>query len=76
MQYEVQIHNIQNWENLFADLRWAGFSAQMYMQITELSVKEKLAEEHEIPPIANVLLAPDICVPFLILIKVACWSMV
>ncbi len=45
----------------FADLRWAGFSAQMLMRRTELSVTTKLAAEHETPPIANVLLWAAVC---------------
>ena len=40
----------------FADLRWAGFSAQMFMRSTKLSATTKLSAEHETPPIANVLL--------------------
>ena len=40
----------------FADLRWAGFSSQMLVRSTELSVATKLSAEHETPPIANVLL--------------------
>jgi len=40
----------------FADLRWAGFSAQMLMRSTELSATTKLSAGHETPPIANVLL--------------------
>lgn len=47
----------------FADLRWAGFSAQMLMWITELSVSTKLSTDHEAPPIANVLLG--VCAFFL-----------
>jgi len=42
----------------FADLRWAGFSAQMLMRRTELSITTKLSVEHETPPITNVLLCP------------------
>jgi hypothetical protein len=34
-----------------------GFSAQMLMRSTELSLTTKLSAEHEAPPIANVLLA-------------------
>jgi hypothetical protein len=41
----------------FADLRWAGFSAQMFIRSTALSATTKLSAEHETPPIANVLLA-------------------
>ncbi len=41
----------------FADLRWAGFSAQMFMRSTELSATTNVSAEHETPPIANVLLA-------------------
>jgi hypothetical protein len=40
----------------FADLRWAGFLAQMFMRSTKLSATSKLSAEHETPPIANVLL--------------------
>ena len=46
----------------FADLRWAGFSAQMFYRSTELSITTKLSAEHETPPIANVLLAADLLV--------------
>jgi hypothetical protein len=41
----------------FADLRWAGFSAQMFLRRTALSATTKLSAENETPPIANVLLA-------------------
>jgi hypothetical protein len=44
----------------FADLRWAGFSAQRLMRRTELSATTKLSVEHETPPIANVLLAAGV----------------
>ncbi|MCB5997997.1 hypothetical protein, partial [Flavobacterium psychrophilum] len=40
----------------FANLRWAGFLAQMLMRSTKLSATTKLSTEHETPPIANVLL--------------------
>jgi hypothetical protein len=40
----------------FADLRWAGFSAQMFIRRTALPITTKLSAEHETPPIANVLL--------------------
>jgi hypothetical protein len=40
----------------FADLRWAGFLAQMFIRRTELSLTTKLSAEHETQPIANVLL--------------------
>ena len=49
-----------------ADLRWAGFLAQMLMRRTKLSVSTKLSAENETPPIANVLLA----VRFLFVIRV------
>lgn len=42
----------------FADLRWAGFLAQMFIRRTELPLTTKLSAENETPPIANVLL-PD-----------------
>jgi hypothetical protein len=38
-------------------MRWAGFSPQMFMRRTALSLTTKLSAEHETPPIANVLLA-------------------
>ena len=40
----------------FADLRWAGFSAQLLMRRTENSVIRKLSAENETPPVANGLL--------------------
>ena len=51
----------------FADLRWAGFSAQMLMRRTELPFTTKLSAVHETPPIANVLLAAGILFSFNIL---------
>jgi hypothetical protein len=34
-----------------------GFSAEMFIRSTALSVTTELSAEHETPPIANVLLA-------------------
>lgn len=44
------------WLQRFADLRWAGFLAQMFMRRSKLSGTLKLSAEHETPPVANVLL--------------------
>ena len=44
-------------KGLKAPLFVRGFSAQMFIRRTELSVTTKLSAEHETPPIANVLLA-------------------
>ena len=52
----------------FEDLRWAGFSVQMFIRRTALSVTTKLSAEHETPPIANVLLVAVVFLSFLILI--------
>ena len=57
-----QINYVTNWGTEICDgyrfggLRWAGFSAQMLMRSTKLSVTTKLSAENE-TPIANVLLA-------------------
>lgn len=38
-------------------MRWAGFSAQMFMRSTKLSATRKLSTEYETQPITNVLLS-------------------
>ena len=40
--------------NGFADLRWGGVSAHMFVSRTAFSLTTKLSAEHETPPIANV----------------------
>ena len=50
------LFDYKNCTQRFADLRWAGFSAQMFMRSKKLSLTTKLFAEHETPPIANVLL--------------------
>lgn len=49
----LSCHSLQR----FADLRWAGFAAQMFIRRTAIPLTKKLYAEHETQPIANVLLA-------------------
>ena len=58
---------LYNYCQRFADLRWAGLSAQMFIRGRKFSATTKLSAEHETPPSANVLLAAGLFVKLILL---------